>query len=453
MNITRENIDALNALLKVHVEEADYKENLEKALRDYKKKIHLPGFRNGKIPLNLIKKLTGNALIAEELNKMLPDTITNYINTNSINILGAPLPSDKNSQIDFITQKDFDLFFDIGISPDIKLSLSKDIKVAYNSIILDNKMIDNKIEHLRSQYGEIKISEISDEESLVVGGLVQLDDTGNKAQSGIAKDKVMLLIKAITDEDIKLKFTGLKKNDTLSFDIRKAFSSHADISSLLGIKIEDVPQIQPLFQFTFTDIYIFTQADLNNVLYDKIYGEGNIASYEDFRNRIEQDIKYSLKKESYYKFFFDIKKILKEQSKVELPLEFLKRWYAESYKKENNKNEKNFDNQFDVFIEGLKWQLIKKSIIINNNITILNEDIVNYLQIYYSKQLNDLGIANITDENLDEVLEKLFKKKEEAGYMIEQLSEQKVLDYIIQQITIDNKELVLEEFYKLFDVK
>ncbi len=450
MNITKENIDELNAVLKVNVVKNDYEEKVNNVLKDYRKKANIPGFRPGKVPFGMISKMYKKPVMLDEVNKLVSESLSKYLTEENLKILGDPMPSEKQeSKINFDYDEDFEFVFDIGLQPEIEVKLSKRDKVKYYSINVDNELIDKYVQSYTQRFGAFKPVNETVEDEMIVGKIHQLDEKENEVPEGINADDSRLSIQMIKDEEIKKKFIGLKAGDSVSFDIKKAFPVNTEIAAILKINSEEVETIKPDFKFTIKEITKFEQAELNQDLFDKVYGKDNVKSVEEFKNKISDEIALNLTKESDYKFLIDTKEALTEKIKCTLPTEFLKRWLKEVNKEKMDGAK--IEEEFPKFEIDLKWMLIKNYIIKENELKVSEDEVKEEARNFARMQFIQYGISNIPDEHLDNFTNDILKKEEEKSRLYEKIYEEKVLNFIKENIKVDKKEVTSEEFNKLFE--
>ena len=286
MNITRENIDNLNAVLKVHIEKNDYQEKVEKVLRDYRKKANIKGFRPGMVPIDLIRKMYGLAVKVDEINKSVSESIHKYITDEKIDILGDPLPkTDEQEKFDFEKQDDFNFSFEMGLAPAFEVNSGKKDKVTSYEIIIDEKMRNDFVANYTRRYGEFKKEEATGEKDILKGKIEAVDEKGNQVPEGLFNENSTLAVDIIKDEEIKKNFIGKKENDSIDFDIRKAFPNEIEIAGLLGKKKEETEGLEGIFRFTIREITRFYSAEINQELFNRIYGENIVNSEEEFMKK------------------------------------------------------------------------------------------------------------------------------------------------------------------------
>jgi len=449
MNITKENIDDLNAVLKVEVEKADYEGNVEKVLRDYRKKANIKGFRPGMVPIGLIKKMYGKAARIDEINKIVADNIRKYLTDEKIEILGDPLTrADDHEKIDFDTQDSFEFSFDLGLSPDFELNLTNKTKVPYYEIEADEKMKNDYLTNYTRRYGKFEKADLSDEKDMLKGKIEALDDDENPFAEGLYADDTTLSVEVIKEDVIKKQFIGRKENETVDFDLRKAFPNDTEIASLLKKQKDEVSEINGIFRFTINEISRFRNADLDQELFDRIYGEGVVGSEEEFRKKLDEEIIANLSQESEYKLSLDLKKLATEKADFMLPEDFLKRWLL---KVNEETTEEEVEKGFDSFKKDLRWQLIRNKVARLNEIKITEEELQKEAENVTRYQFRQYGLFYATDEQVANYAKETLKREEDAKRIADKILEDKVITHLKGVVGIENKKVSIEEFNKLFE--
>jgi trigger factor len=449
MNINRESIDDLNAVLKIQVEKADYESNVEKVLRDYRKKANIKGFRPGMVPIGLIKKMYGKAIQIDEINKVVTDNIQKYLTDEKVEILGDPLPKiDDNEKIDFDTQESFTFSFELGLAPAFETKLSKKNKVSYYEIAADEKMKNDYLDNYTRRYGKFEKADISEEKDILKGKIEAIDGKGIPVSDGILADDTSLSIDVIKDKKIKKQFVGRTEKDSIDFDLRKAFPNDNEIAGLLKKQKEEIVKVEGDFRFTINEVSRFRPAELNQELFDRIYGENIIHSEEEFRNRIDEEITANLRNESEYKLSVDLKKLAIEKSEFQLPEAFLKRWLL----KVNDKTtEELVEKEFDNFSRDLKWQLIRNKIARTNELKITEEELLKEAEKITRYQFSQYGLFYATDEQVENYAKETLKREEDAKKIADKILEEKVNLILKDTVKLENKSVSIEEFNKLFE--
>jgi trigger factor len=450
MNITRENIDELNAILTVSIEKNDYEANVNEVLKNYRKKANMPGFRPGMVPAGLIKKMYGKAILAEEVNKIISKGLTDYIHAEKLNVLGEPLPNDeKQPAIDWDNQTDFSFIFDIGMAPEIVVTLDEKTTVPSYTIVADDEMVNKQADAYAARLGENKAVESAGENDTIRGNFIQLASDGNELAGGIKADGVAIAVDMIKDADIKASLIGKKAGDVVVFDPVKAFDNRHEVGHMLNISHEAAHELEGEFSFVILEVMHFEKPEMNQELFSKTYGEDSgIATEEEFKAKIKAEIEENFVYSSNYKFALDSRDTLLKQVPFELPKAFLKRWIKAT-------NEKMTDEQieadFDNFMVDLKWQLIKDKIIRDNDLKVSEEDIKALAKEMAAMQFRQYGLNNVGDEYLENYANHMLQNEEERRKLVARKHEDVIVATIKDKVTLDMKEISFDEFNKMLE--
>jgi len=449
MNVTKENIDDLNAVLKVKIEKADYEDKVETVLKDYRKKATIKGFRPGMVPIGLIKKMYGRAVQIDEINKVVTDNIQKYLTDEKLEILGDPLPKpDEQETIDFDTQEEFTFSFELGLTPQVDLKLSKKNKVNEYDIVIDAKMRKDYLENYTRRYGELRKADLTEEKDVIKGKIEAIDNEGNLIPEGPSVDDTSLGIDIIKDNKIKEDFIGKSVGDSIDFDIKKAYPNDTEIAGILHKKKEEVENLEGNFRFTVNDISRFYPAEVGQELFNKIFGEGVVNSDEEFMKKIEEEIKANLKRESDFKLMMDVKALAMEKTDFQLPEEFLKKWLLRVNEKTT---EEQIEKEFDSFRKDLKWQLIRNKVARDNEVKITEEELQKEAENITRYQFQQYGLFYATDEQIANYAKETLKREEDAKRIADKILEEKVLVFMKDMVKLESKDVTVEEFNKLFE--
>jgi len=449
MNITRENIDDLNAVLRVKIEKNDYEEKVDTVLKDYRKKANIKGFRPGMVPIGLIKKMYGKAVQIDEINKIVTENIQKYLTDEKLEILGDPLPKlDEQEKIDFDKQEEFTFSFELGLAPVVDLKISKKNKVNLFEIKVDEKMKNDYVSNYTRRFGELRKSDVSEDKDILKGRIESIDDKGDLIPGGISAESTTLAIDIIKDKKIKKAFTGKNENDTLDFDIKKAFPNDNEIAGLLKKKKEEIENIKGNFRFTISEITRFHPADIGTDLFNRIYGEGAVSTEEEFMKKIEEEITASLSRESEFKMMQDIKKLAIEKTDLSLPEEFLKKWLLKVNEKTTQEQ---IDKEFGTFKQDLKWQLIRNKVAKENGVKITEEELQKEAENVTRYQFQQYGLFYATEEQISNYAKETLKREDDAKRIADKILEDKVIVIMKELVKIENKSVTADEFNKLFE--
>ncbi|MEA4851117.1 MAG: trigger factor [Paludibacter sp.] len=449
MNIVRKDIDQSNATLTLRIEKADYAEKVQKTLRDYRKKANIPGFRPGMVPVGLITKMYGKAVIAEEINKIVSDELFKYIKDNNINMLGEPMPNEtEQKEIDFNTQEDFEFVFDLGLAPEFDVEVTGKDKVKYYNITVSDEMIENQLKSYTSRYGKYVQEETVEEKDMLKGEMLELAN-GKVNESGIKLSDAVLTPAYIKDEATKALFVNAKKGDVITINPAKAFEDAAEISSLLKVSKDEAKNITSDFQFKIEGITRYHESAIDQELFDKVYGEGVVTSEEEFKAKIKANIQESLQGDSDYKFGIDARDmLLAKYDNLVFPDAFLKRWVLAT---NENLTVETLEADYSKMIADLKWQLIKDKIAKANDTKIETSDIEEYAKKITKAQFAQYGMVGMDDELVANYAKDMLKKEETLKGIIEKVAENKVFDIVKANVKLETKEISIEDFNKMFE--
>ena len=451
MNIVRKDLDQSNAMVTLSIEKVDYAEKVDKTLRDYRKKANIPGFRPGMVPVGLVKKMYGKAVLAEEINKLVSDGLYGFIRDNNINILGEPLPNQtEQKQIDFETQEVFEFVFDLGIAPEFEVELTKKDKVKFYNIAVSDEMIDNQVKSYTGRYGKYIQEEVVEEKDMLKGELLEVAN-GKVNESGIKVQDATLTAAYMKDDAQKALFVGAKKGDVITFNPAKAFESEAEISSLLKISKDAAKTIDADFQLKIESITRYHESEINQELFDKVYGEGAVSTEEEFRAKIKENIQENLTGDSEYKFGLDAQEMLVAKfDNLVFPDTFLKRWVLAS---NENLTAETLEEDYPKMIADLKWHLIKDKLAKVNDVTVEATDVEEFAKKMAKAQFAQYGMIGMDDEIIANYAKDMMKKEETLKNIVDKVAEEKVFAKVKEAVKLEHKEVSIEEFNKMFEAK
>jgi trigger factor len=449
MNISQENIDKLNAVLNVKVEQADYTERVDKVLKDYRRQAKVDGFRPGKVPMGIIKKMYYTPVLVDEVNKLVSESLFNYLKENNVNILGEPLAhKDDEQRVDFEKDVEFDFKFDLGLAPELKMEVSAKDKVAYYKIKVDKKQQDEYKDSLFQRFGEFKAVDKAGDDELIKGSLIKVDKEGNEVENGIRVDNISMSLDMMKDDDQKVLFSGVAGGDEVVFDVKKAYPNETEVASLLKIDKTEVAMLEGTFKCIVEEVMKFEKAVLGQEFYDKVYGEGEVKSEEEFTSRVTEEIAQNYERESEYRFMVDAREALIKKAKIDLPVEFLKRWMVET---NEQITEEQVKEDFEKYEDDFRWQLIKEALLKQQDIKVSEEEALEAAKGMALNQYMQYGISNVPDDYLENYAREMMSKPEEARKFYEQKGEEKLISYIKSTVKLDEKEVSSEKFRKLYE--
>ena len=435
MKISFENADKVNGLLTITVEEADYNEKVEKTLKDYRKKANIPGFRPGQAPLSLIKKQIGEQVKMEEIQKLVGDTIFNYLKENNIQFLGEPMPSAKQEEQDLSKPAPYTFVFDIAVAPEIKLELTDKDKLDYYEITVDDKLVDEQVDMYQAK-------------DMLKGDMKELNADGSEKEGGIVKEGAVLMPEYIKVEDQKKLFDGVKRGEVVVFNPKKAYpDSEIEVSSMLGISKEQAANVDSDFAFHILEITRYAKAPVNQELFDAIYGEGTVKDEADFRSKIAEGIANQLVSNSDFKLLQDLRAYCdKKVGKLTFPDEMLKRIMLK-----NVKDEKEVDEKFEASLEELKWHLIKEHLVKANEIKVSDDDVLDAARLQARIEFAQYGMSNLPDETIDNYAREMLKNRETLDGFIARAIENKLVEATKKVVKLKKKKISLDDFNKMME--
>ncbi len=443
MEINLEKSDNLNAVLEVQIEKEDYHEKVERELKNQRKKAQIKGFRPGMAPPGLIRKLYGKAVLFDELNNIVAEAVSGYIRDEKLNLLGEPMP--QPFDIDEEGDKDnFTFRFDVGMAPEFEVSVTKKTKIPLYKIKPDDKMREGFIQNYRQRHGEFRQGDITTLESMITGDIKELQAEGD---DGLFVEGASMLVNFVAD-DHKENFIGKKVGDTIEFDLKETISNEAEISSLLRIPREDAKSIDGTFSFTINEIKNFEPAPMEPAFFKAVFETDEEIDEKQFRERIEKELEDNLQKESEGRFRIDAVEHMVKNTGIELPEEFLKRWLI---KNNENLTEEEVMKEFDGFIKGMKWQLIRNKIASENEIKVDQDELVAEAITTTRMQFQQYGLHHVTDEQIEGYAKEMSANEEQARKLADRVLETKVTAWIRENAKAEEKSVTAEQFNKLFE--
>ncbi len=452
MNISiTNNENGVSAILKLEVVKADYADQVEKSLRSFRQKANIPGFRKGMVPMGMIKKMYGKHVLAEEVNKVVSENLYNYIREQNLNLLGEPLPNQREQQdIDFDTQEDFVFYFDVALAPEINFELNKRDKLTYYQVAIDDDMLEKQIDSYRANFGTYdEVEVVEEEKDLIKGTVVELEN-GTPKEGGIVVEEAVLMPMYIKNDEEKTKFIGAKKDASIIFNPNKAYEgAEAEIASFLKVDKEAVAGITNDFSFDIKEITHHKPGELNQELFDKVFGDGVVTNEEEFRNKVKESINEQFTPQSDYKFLTDARKLfLKKAGDVTFADDFLKRWLLQT---NENATEESVETDYPKFIEDLTYHLAKEGIVKKNDIKIENEDIEQLAKKVAKSQFAQYGMLSVPDDMLDNYAKDMLKNKQTLQNVIDRAVDDKLITWLKEKVKLDVKDVTMDEFNKLFE--
>lgn len=436
MNITRENVDALNAVVKVDIAKEDYSDKVEKILSDYRKTANIPGFRKGHVPMGMVKKQYGKAVLVDEVNKLLQDALNKYLTEEKLDVLGQPLPKPQDD-IDWDADA-FSFEFELGLAPEFEVKLKGKKAITKYNIVADNKMIDEQVERIQKQYGKLVSQEVIEEDSEITGAF--------KNEEKEIDNTVTITLDKFKTKTNQKKFIGAKAGDVITLKTKGLYADDHELMHALKLGHDEVHGLDIEVTFTVTEVNKRELADLDQELFDKLFGEGTVKTVTELKDKIKEDAEKQFAQQADQKFLNDVTEYLVENTKFDLPAEFLTKWLQTAGEKQLDDVEAK--EEYDKSEKSLRYQLIEGKLIEENEIKVTLDDIKAHAKEMITAQMAQFGQMNPSDEELDGIAARVLSNQDEARRISEQLVSQKLLEVYKEKANIKVKELSYENFVK-----
>lgn len=443
MNITKHDIDSLNAEITISVTPNDYENRVNDGIKKVQRQASMPGFRPGKVPVGLIKKQYGTQILVDEINKILNDAIYKYIEENKIEILGNPLPKNQTS-VDFTNQKDFDFVYELGLAPAFNIQLDGNLSFNYKTVKVDDTLVDKYVNDVRRNYGTPVNPETAGEKDVVFVDINELDENGSIKAGGIFKS-TSVSFERLKSETAKSKLLGVKREDKIVININELYETALDKSVSLGIDKELAESTNCQLQLTVKNISRMEDAELNQELFDKVYGSNTVTSEAEFRAKISEELGKMFNVDSERFLKTEVENKLIEKLNINLPDTFLKRWLMAVNEKPVTEEE--LEKDYPNYAKAMQWRLIENKIIKDNGISVSEEDAQQEAKLFVKSEYARYGQVP-TEEDLEKISKDLLAKEKDAQRIYENLYSKKVLSLIKEKCNLETKEVSYEDFFK-----
>ena len=437
MDIKENRTDDLNIEVTLTISKDEYADRKKKRLNDYRRKAEIKGFRKGMVPMSLIERIYGQSALVDSVNDSISEALNKYITDNQLHVMGEPLPAESQPETEWKDGNDFTFLFDIALTPDVNLTLSKEDRIPYYGIKVSDEAKKEMKSNLLRQYGSLEDGEAAAEDDFLIADFEQ----------GDMKIEGTYVALRNVDEQVRPSFVGLKPGDSLDVDVNKAFTNETDRASLLKVKKEELAGIEPLFKMTVKTVKTFKPAELCQDTYDKIFGEGVVKSEEEFDSKIEDRLTAEYAQESEFRFSKDAKAYLVDKAGVSLPEKFLKRWITVT--NEGKFTQEEIDREFPGFLNDFRWQMVRGFLAEKYAVKVEDADMFSAAKAFAAYQFAMYGLANVPDEQLETYAKSVLANDKERGRIYEQVEEQKVLNSVRADVTLDNRQVSVEEFREL----
>jgi trigger factor len=447
MNITEERVSDLNALLKVKVQKEDYLPKYEKILKNYSKTMNVPGFRKGKVPVGMVKKKYGRGILAEEIQKILDESIHTYIKDHNLKVLGQPLPVKDGEAGDWDAPEDFDFTYELGLAPEFKIDLSDKYDLDFFKVKVDDKMIAEELDRLTRRYGKVEDTEKSTEKDLLIGDFVELREDGLEKEEGI-KNRSTIGLEYVEDKKTKKKLLGLKKGDRVELDPEKLAKDHEDLGRMLGITHDEVHHLgHRLFAFEISEVKSLTPAEMNEEFLSKVLPADSEKSEKTLKDYIKKELSGHFDKDSEVLFKRDANRYFSKKLKLELPNEFLKKWIALS--NEGKLKPEEIEASYEEYSNSIKWQLIKNKLITEEAIKVEFDDAMEHVKVLLKTNYKNYGMPEPAEEELKETAFRIMQNREEVEKIFDSLYEERIMELLKSKAKFNEKELSFDKFKEM----
>ncbi len=448
MKVSFEAPDKINGLLTITVEEDDYKEDVEKALKEYRKKANVPGFRPGQVPMGMIKRQFGSAIKMDAVNKLLGNEIEKYISENNIQMLGEPLGSEKQEAQDLEAVPPYTFMFDIAIAPEFKVELTNKDKIDYYDIQVDDELVDKQVKMFAARMGKnVSVEEYQDGD-LLKGDMRELDDKGNTKEGGLTVEDAVIMPKYIKVDEQKKIFDGAKKGDIITFNPKKAYpDSVTEVAALLKVKKEEAGQYAGDFSYQITNIDRMQDHAVDQELFDQVYGAGNVKDEKDFRAKIADGLKKQLERESNYKFLLDLRKYVEDKvGALTYPDALLKRMLKQ---RNADKDEAAIEKNYELSLKELSWDLMRGQLAEQLKVKVNDDDVKNAAMETARMQFAQYGMNDVPEMYVEQYAEKLIEKEDGKRNFVNRAVDVKVMEAAKPVVKLNKKKISLDDFQKM----
>ncbi|MEG1375659.1 MAG: trigger factor [Myroides sp.] len=435
MNITRNNVDALNAVITIDLAKEDFAANVEKVLKDYRKNANIPGFRKGQVPAALVKKQYGQAIMFDEVNKLLQESLSNYLNEEKLDILGNPLPVAKDIDWDADTLS-FD--FELGLAPEFTVDLDAAKTAAKYKIVADEAMVNEQVEYIQKQYGKL-ISKEKVEEGDDIRVKVSNQEEG-------IENETTINVADIRTKTNQKKFIGKKVNDEVTISTKGLFEDDHKLMDVLKVEHDRIHGLDVEVTFTIEEISTKEKAELNQEFFDKLFGEGKVTSEDELKTRIKEDAEKQFAQQADQKFMNDAVEALVDNTKFDLPKEFLIKWLQTAGETELTVEQA--EEEYTKSEKGLRYQLIEGRIITDNGLQITFDEIKDYTSGLIKDQMAQFGQLEPSEDDVTNIVSRVLSNQEEVKRISEQLMNDKMMKLFTEKVSGSEKEVTYKDFVK-----
>lgn len=439
--------DKINGLLTVTIEEDDFKNDVEKELKNYRKRANVPGFRPGMVPMGLIRRQYGNAVKMDVVNNKLSEEVNKYIQDNKINMLGMPLGSEKQTPVDLEKDAPYTFMFDIAVAPEFDIELSDKDAIDYYDITVDDKLVDQQVDGFASRFGAYQKAEEYKEGDVLKGDLRELDAEGNTKEGGVEVEGATVMPQYLKDDDQKKLFEGAKAGDIITFNPYKAYAGGAEVATLLKVEREKKDDYQGDFSYQITEVQHFEKHAVDQELFDQVFGKDEVKDEKSFREKIAEGVMQQLATDEDFRFLQDLRKYAEEKvGQLTYPDALLKRVLKENNK---DKDDEFINKNYEASLKDLTWSLIKNKLAEKAEVKVNDDDVKNVAREIARAQFAQYGMQNVGEEYVNNYAEELLKQRDTVNQFAERAVDEKLVAAIKPVVKLNHKEISLEDFNKM----
>lgn len=439
--------DKINGLLTVTIEEDDFKNDVEKELKNYRKRANVPGFRPGMVPMGLIRRQYGNAVKMDVVNNKLSEEVNKYIQDNKINMLGMPLGSEKQTPVDLEKDAPYTFMFDIAVAPEFDIELSDKDAIDYYDITVDDKLVDQQVDGFASRFGAYQKAEEYKEGDVLKGDLRELDAEGNTKEGGVEVEGATVMPQYLKDDDQKKLFEGAKAGDIITFNPYKAYAGGAEVATLLKVEREKKDDYQGDFSYQITEVQHFEKHAVDQELFDQVFGKDEVKDEKSFREKIAEGVKQQLATDEDFRFLQDLRKYAEEKvGQLTYPDALLKRVLKENNK---DKDDEFINKNYEASLKDLTWSLIKNKLAEKAEVKVNDDDVKNVAREIARAQFAQYGMQNVGEEYVNNYAEELLKQRDTVNQFAERAVDEKLVAAIKPVVKLNHKDISLEDFNKM----
>ena len=437
MKVTKNQVDDLNMTVNINLDKSDWAEPRKKKLNEYRRTADIRGFRRGMAPMSLIEKIHGGQALAEVVNKLVTDSLNGFIEENKLNLVGEPLPSEKQSDNNWDDPDTFSFDFDLAVAPEVNLTVTADDKIPYYNVTVTEEALADYKHGLLKQFGQLESGEAAREDDFVIADFV----------SGEQKvESAYVALRSMSDE-VKKEFVGLKKGDEKTVDIVRTFPNEADRAAMFHVKKEELDTLPAVWTMTVNDVKTFVDAPLTQATFDQIFGEGNCKDEADFDAKVKERLQGEYAQESDYRFMIDAKEYLIGKAAIQLPDAFMKRWIKTA--NEDKFTMEQIEAEYDLFAKDFRWNMIRTKIMKDNDLKVAKDDVMKQAMSMASYQFAMYGMQNVPQEHMTKYAEQLLGDRQQAERIVEKVEDDIALSWVRNTATLEKKAISLEEMREL----